>query len=263
MNLKMGSPSAGAPVSSGFSIYPSIVWTGQEFVIAWQEEKSSGDFKLQAQRLDIDGRLIGNIATLTVGNADDQGPALVAGKTELGLVWVHRTQSLQSITFQPFAFDLTGLASAPQPITLTKPAMSAADPLIAYDKKNDRYVAAFYDAAPTGRTVYGAVASKNGVVVPATNIAQSPTQSRDPALLALGDRVLFVYADNRDQNSGYELYARTLSADLSTDITPPFRVTNAPGDSIAPILAFASNGSVLVLFRDDRGPEPAVFETAL
>jgi hypothetical protein len=141
--------------------------------------------------------------------------------------------------------------------------MSAADPAIAYDKKNDRYVTAFYDAAPTSRTVYGAIASAKSIVVPATNIAQSPAQSRDPSLLALGDRVLFVYADDRDQNSGYELYAHTLSADLSTDIAPPFRITNAPGDSIAPILAFASNGSVLVLFRDDRGPQPAVFETAL
>jgi hypothetical protein len=252
-------------VSQGFSVYPSLVWTGLEFVIVWQEEKEAGtgDFKLQGQRLDIDGRLIGDIATLTSGSADEQGPALAAGKTELGLVWVHRTQSLQAITFQPFSFDLTGLASTPQPITLTKPAMSGADPLIAYDKKNDRYVAAYYDTSPTGRTVYGAIVSKSAVVVPATNIAQSPAQSRDPALLALGDRVLFVYADDRDHNSGYELYAHTLSADLSTEIAQPFRVTNAPGDSIAPILAFASNGSVLVLFRDDRGPEPAVFETAL
>ena len=48
-----------------------------------------------------------------------------------------------------------------------------------------------------------------------------------------------------------------------SDLAPPFRVTNATGDSISPILAFASNGSVLVLFRDDRGPQPAVFETAL
>jgi hypothetical protein len=250
-------------ISQGFSIYPSLVWTGQQFVIAWQEEKSSGDFKLQAQRLDIDGRLIGNIASLTAGNADEQGPTLVAGKTELGLVWVHRTTTVQSIVFQPFNFDLTGLASSPQPITLTKPAMSAADPMLAYDRKNDRYVAAFYDASPTSRTVYGTVVSKSAVVVPATNISQSPAQSRDPALLALGDRVLFVYSDDRDQNSGYELYAHTLSADLSTELAPPFRITNAPGDSIAPILAFASNGSVLVLFRDDRGPQPAVFETAL
>jgi hypothetical protein len=250
-------------ISQGFSIYPSLVWTGQEFVIAWQEEKSNGDFKLQAQRLDINGRLIGNIATLTAGNANEQGPALAAGKTELGLVWVHETPTSQAITFQPFNFDLTGLASSPQPMTLTKPAMSAASPVIAYDKKNDRYVTAFYDASPTDRSVYGAIASKSAIVVPATNIAESPAQSRDPTLLALGDRVLFVYADDRDQNNGYELYARTLSADLSTDLAPPFRITNAPGDSIAPILAFASNGSVLVLFRDDRGPQPAVFETAL
>jgi hypothetical protein len=251
-------------ISKGFSIYPSLVWTGQQFVVVWQEEKSSGDFKLQGQRLDLDGRLVGDIATLTTGSADEQGPTLASGKTELGLVWVHRTTTAQSVSFQPFNFDLTGIASAAQPVTLTKPAMSAAGPLVAYDKKNDRYIASFYDSAPTGRTVYGAVVGKTAtIVVPATNIAQSPAQSRDPALLALGDRVLFVYADNRDANQGYELYAHTLSADLSLDIATPVRVTQATGDSIAPVLSFASDGSVLVLFRDDRGPTPAVFETAL
>ena len=207
-------------ISKGFSIYPSLVWTGQQFVVVWQEEKSSGDFKLQGQRLDLDGRLIGDIATLTTGSADEQGPTLASGKTELGLVWVHRTTTSQSISFQPFNFDLTGITASPQPVTLTKPAMTAAAPLVAYDKKNDRYVASFYDAAPTGRTVYGAVVAKDAtVVVPATNIAQSTAQSRDPSLLALGDRVLFVYADNRDGNQGYELYAHTLSADLSLDIS--------------------------------------------
>jgi hypothetical protein len=251
-------------ISNGFSIYPSIVWTGQEFVIVWQEERTNGDFKLQGQRLDLDGRLIGNIATLTSGSADDQGPALANGKTELGLVWVHRTQVAQAITFQTFGFDLAGIASAPQPVTLSTPGMTAADPSIAYDHKNDRYVVSFYDAAPTKRTIYGAIGSKSGaVVVPATNVAQTPAQARDPSLIAFGDRVLFVYADDRDQNSGYELYAHTLSADLSSDLAPPTRVTQAPGDSVAPILSFAGDGSVLAIFRDDRGPNPAVFETSL
>ena len=251
-------------VSNGFSIYPSLVWTGQEFVVVWQEERGGGMFKLQGQRIDLDGHLIGNIATLTSGAADDQGPSLASGKTELGLAWVHRVGTSQSISFQPFAFDLTGVASAPKPLTLTTPAITAAYPSIAYDKKNDRYVTSFFDAAPTKRTVYGAIASKTGtIVVPATNIAQSPAQSRDPSLVAFGDRVLFVYADDRDQNSGYELYAHTLAADLSSEIAPPVRVTQATGDSIAPILSFASDGSVLVLFRDDRGPNPAVFETSL
>ena len=135
---------------------------------------------------------------------------------------------------------------------------------LAYDKKNDRYVASFYDAAPTKRTVFGTIVGKDGkVIVPPTDISQSPAQARDPSLRVLGDRVLFVYADDRDQNSGYELYAHTMSADLSTELSPPTRVTAAAGDSIAPLITFAADGTALVLFRDDRGPNPAVFETGL
>ncbi len=251
-------------VSDGFSLYPSLVWTGQNFAMVWQEERSNGDFKLQGQRIGLDGKLIGNVVTLTSGATDDQGPSLAAGRTELGLVWVRRNGTAQSIVFEPFGFDLGQLPSAPKPVSLTTPAMDGEGSSIAYDKKNDRYVVAFFDASPTKRTVYGALAGKDGsVVMPAVNVGQSPAQTRDVSLLALGDRVLFVYADDRDQNSGYELYAHTLAADLSSELSAPARVTAAPGDSIAPVLAFAADGTVLVMFRDDRGPNPAVFETGL
>ncbi len=251
-------------VSDGFSLFPSVVWTGQQFVIAWQEQKSDGTFMLQAQRLDLDGHLVGNIATLTTGNFDDQGPSLTSGSSELALTWVRHADTTQSIMFEPVAFDLTGLPKTPQPIALTTPAMQGAGPIVRYDHKNDRYAVAFYDAAPTKRVVYSAIVAKDETVVtPATDIAQSPAQSRDPSIFAFGDRVLFVFADDRDQNSGYELYAREMSADLMTELEAPTRITNAPGDSISPILSFAADGTVLVLFRDDRGPNPAVFETGL
>jgi hypothetical protein len=251
-------------VSAGFSLYPSLVWTGQQFVMVWQEDKGNGDFLLQGQRLDLDGRLVGSIVTLTAGAFDNQGPALAAGRTELGLVWVRQNAVSQAIVFQPLAFDLTGLPSAPKPVALTTPAMVGSGASIKYDRKNDRYVAAFYDASPTKRVVYGTVVGKDAtIVVPPTDVADSPNQARDPTLLTLGDRVLFVFADNRDQNSGYELYAHTFSADLSTELTPPTRITNAKGDSVAPLVAFADDGTVLVLFRDDRGANPAVWETGL
>jgi len=251
-------------VSSGYSLYPSLVWTGQEFAMVWQEEKDNGDFTLQGQRLDLDGRLVGNIATLTAGPFDNQGPSLAAGKTELGLVWVRQNATSQATVFQPFAFDLTGIASAPAPVPLTTPAMEGSGSSIAYDHKNDRYVVAFYDASPTKRVVYGTIAGKDGtIVVPPTNVSNSPSQARDVSVVALGDRILFVFADDRDGNDGYELYAHTLAADLSQELTPPTRITNAPGDSVQPLVAFAADGTALVLFRDDRGPNPAVWETGL
>lgn len=251
-------------VSDGFSLYPSLVWTGQEFAMVWQEERGNGDFRLEGQRIGLDGHLIGNIASITSGASDDQGPSLAAGRTELGLVWVRHTGPSQSILFQPFNFDLTGIASAAGPVALTTPGMDGESSSVRYDKKNDRYVATFFDATPVKRTVYGVVVGKDSkLVVPATDVGKSPSQTRDPTLVTLGDRVLFLYADDRDQNGGYELYAHTMAADLSSELSPPTRVTFADGDSIFPIVTFADDGTALVIFRDDRGPNPAVFETGL
>jgi len=251
-------------VTPGFSLYPSLVWTGQEFVIVWQEEKDDGDFMLQGQRINLEGQLIGDIATLTVGAFDDQGPEVATGTTELGVTWVRDDGTTQSIVYEPFAFDLTGESSAPQPVTLTTPSIGGESPTIAYDHKNDRYVVAFSDPNPAKRVVYGTVVGKDGAIVtPALDVSQSPAQARDSAIFAFGDRVLVIYGDDRDQNDGYELYAHVLSADLTSELAAPARVTDASGDSIEPVLSFASNGNVLVIFRDDRGQNPAVWETGL
>jgi hypothetical protein len=249
-------------VSNGFSLYPSLVWTGHEFAMVWQEQKVDGTFMIQGQRIDLDGHLIGNIAALTQGSTDDQGPSLASGITELALVWV---RGATSIVYQSFGFDFGGLSYSPHPVTLTNPTIKqGAAASIRYDHKNDRYAVAFYDTSPVKRKVYGTIMAKDGTVVtPLTEIAQSPAQARDPSMFAFGDRILFVYADDRDQNAGYELYTREMSADLTKELEPPTRVTNAPGDSIEPIQSFAADGTVLVIFRVVRGPNPAVFETGL
>src|SRR6185312_12176464 len=115
------------------------------------------------------------------------------GRTELGLVWVRRVSTSQSIVFEPFGFDLTGVAGVSQPLTLTTPAMDGEGSSLVYDKKNDRYVAAFFDASPSKRVVYGTVIGKDAkIVVPPTDVGKSPAQTRDVAVVALGDRNLFV-----------------------------------------------------------------------
>ena len=171
----------------------------------------------------------------------------------------------QSITFQPFGFDLTGLADAPQPITLTTRRDERRRPVDRV-RQQERSLRRCRSTTPHRRAAPSTARSsgRDGtIVVPATNIAQSPSQSRDPSLLALGDRVLFVYADDRDQNSGYELYAHTLAADLSTSSRRQPRHASDGRQRRAASSSFAVDGTVLVLFRDDRGPKPAVFETAL
>jgi hypothetical protein len=247
-------------VSEGFSIYPTIAWTGQQFVIAWQEERDGVDgWRLQAQVLGLDGRLIGNIIDLTPGGTFEQAPVMAASKTEIGLAWVRGNTASQHIVFGTFAFGTLAPKSTPQDISGARGGRTASLVVV-----KDTYVAAWYAPDPTMRTVFATALSKNGtMVVPARRVPDAAVgQSRDPALLSLGDRVVVVWADNRDTNQGFELYSRILASDL-TNLGPQRRITNALGDSVAPVVSFGHHGSVSILFRDDRLASPAAFFTTL
>ncbi len=244
-------------VSDGFSLYPKLVWNGHEFDLVWQEEVGAATFALQGQRLGVDGSLLGPIASLA-GGLTAQGPALAAGRKELGLSWIEGTPSQHAVRFQTIGFDFAPLTA---PITITSGAIQGVAASVAFNRTG--YVVAFTDPRAGKRGVYAAVASTDGsLVIPPVAIALPGSDARDIAMLPLGDRVEFVYGDDRDGNQGYELYARTMWADLGP-IAPPTRVTQARGDSISPSIAFTRSGAVGVLFRDDRGTSPAVFATTL
>jgi len=80
--------------------------------------------------------------------------------------------------------------------------------------------------------------------------------------LPYGDRLLLVWADDRDANGGYELYAKMLDRKLGT-LTKEQRLTNAIGDSLDPITTFGPTGQVGVLFGDNRTGSPQAYFTHL
>jgi hypothetical protein len=63
--------------------------------------------------------------------------------------------------------------------------------------------------------------------------------------------VQLVFADDKDQNVGYELYAKQLSRDL-VPLEAELRLTFAKGDSVGPLAAFGPSGDIGVLFDDYR-----------
>jgi hypothetical protein len=129
----------------------------------------------------------------------------------------------------------------------------------------DRYVVAWFDKSASPKGIYGATISEDGeVLTPPTPISDpGPFRSRYPYLRPLGDRLLAIYSDDRDQNDGYELYAVMLNAELAR-ISAEQRLTFAARDSIYPVAAFGPDGDVGILFRDDReGGEHHVFFTRL
>jgi hypothetical protein len=160
--------------------------------------------------------------------------------------------------FMTFDNDLKAMQA---PVVITPRMSSGVYPTIVFNESE--YIIAWHDADEDPRTVYGAVRDELGSeVVPATPLIKTTGQARYPSVLPYGDRALLVWSDNRDNNMGYELYAKTLTNHLAAK-GPEIRLTNARGNSIDGTTSFGPNGEVGILFSDERTGATQVYFTHL
>jgi len=245
--------------ADGFSVNVSLGWTGGEFIVAWQDERD-GLFDVFAQRVSIDGAPIGSNVKLTQAfNVGNEAPQMAAGLSSIGVTWAPGDALQHFIQFQVFNQDLSPRSES---ITLTNGSSDAVYPTVVWNQ--DRYVIAWYDKTANPKAIYGAVVSEDGAVLVSPKAISKPGsfRSRYPSLKPLGDRVLLVWSDDRDQNDGYELYTVMLDQKLDF-VANEQRVTFAKRDSIYPVATFGPDGNVGILFRDDREGEQHVFFTRL
>lgn len=232
----------------GFSVNVGMTFTGSKFVVVWQDERT-GLFDIYGQIVSLDGAPEGS--NVQLGDANGivrESPQIAAGVSTLGVAWNSGDVFTSFVEFAVYDNLMNKLVG---PIALTDGLTEAVYPVVAFNQ--DAYVIAWYDRTATPKAIYASVVGEDGEVrVPTTAITQPGAfRSRFPYLKALGDRILVVYSDDRDQNDGYELYSRMVTNELEP-LSPELRLTNAPKDSINPIAAFGPEGDVGVLFRDDR-----------
>ncbi|HSN99652.1 MAG TPA: putative metal-binding motif-containing protein [Candidatus Nanopelagicales bacterium] len=244
----------------GFSVNVALAWNGAEFIVVWQDERD-GLFNLYAQRIDAGANLLGgNLAlTDTFSGYNNEGPSIAAGGQGLGVAWTASDGVVRRIQFQVFDPEL---APVTLPLDLTDGSSEAVYPTVAWNK--DRYVVAWYDKTLSPAGIYATTISEQGEIIDGPRAITNPGQfrSRYPFLRPLGDRVLVVYSDDRDQNNGYEIYTTTVSASLEP-LGEEQRITSASDDSVNPVAAFGPEGELGILFRDHRQGEQHVFFTRL
>jgi hypothetical protein len=244
----------------GFSINVSLAWSGTEFVVVWQDERTD-NFELFGQLLDIDGVPQGGNVQLTDAESffQTESPSVAAGTDSIGIAWNIGEPGQHWVRFRTFDRDLTPRGET---ISLTDGFTDAVYPVVVWNK--DRYVVVWYDKTAPEKAIYAATLDEDANLIdgPVPVTDPGPFRSRYPNLRPLGDRLLLVYADDRDQNDGYELYSTMFSSAL-LPVTAEQRLTFAGRDSIYPSVAFGKDGAVGVLFRDDREDEPHVFFTQL
>ncbi len=229
-----------------WSLNDTLAWTGTEFVMAFQDQRDpSVEWSIFAQRLDADGKPLG--VNVQLVSAEAESPAIAVGRSGLGLTWTHVVGTSKEIWFQTFD---RALAPMSQPTRVTAPGASGVYSTLVWSQ--DRYVLAWDDRDGARKAIYAATYDEAAQpIVAAKIVTDSPRFSRTPALLPLGDRVQLVFADDKDQNVGYELYAKQLSREL-VPLEAEQRFTFAKGDSVDPVAAFGPSGDIGVLFDDYR-----------
>jgi hypothetical protein len=246
--------------ADGFSVSPTVVWTGNEFVAVWQDDGflEDGLHHIYGQRISLDGSPIGDLVQL-VGDITQgqESPSLAVGAHTLGVAWVRGDARSHSLMFATFGHDLTRLS---EPTELAGSMTEGVFPNVVWNQTS--YVVAWYNPSPP-HAIFAAVVGEDArPIVDSRPVTESPRHSRYPALLPYGDRVLLVWSDDKDDNMGYELYAKSLDAELHP-LTDEKRLTTAWGESIQPVAAFGPEGEVGILFRDDREKSPQVYFTRL
>ena len=244
------------------AVNPAMTWNGTEFLVAWQLAPE-GTYNLFGARLGVDGAAIGAPMALTTSEQGlgNEAPSLAAGKDGVALAWFLGDALTKTISFQIFSTDLTQ-ATTP-PMTLTDGSTNSVYPTVVWNQ--DRYIVAWADWSASPKAIYATAIAPDGKVLVPPKPITSPGKfrSRWPHLKPLGDRLLVIYSDDRDdQNAGYEIYSRMVDNELDP-IGSEQRITKAAGDSVHPVASFGPDGNVGVLFRDDRQGQQDVWFTRL
>jgi hypothetical protein len=243
---------------SFWSYYDALAWTGSEFVVVWEGWPAFNRMTIRGRRLDAKGAPIGPDVELVNDEVRSESPTIAVGRSGLGMVWNRMNVDHHEVYFQ--TFDRT-FAPVSAPVRVTSDTIGGSYPTLVWN--DDRYVVAWADPDGTPHAIYAASFDEQAnVVTKTTKVTDSPRWSRFPALLPMGDRLEMIFSDTKDQNSGYELYVKQLSRELTT-IGDERRITRAIGDSIAPMASFGPVGEAGVLFSDYRLDVPHVYFTRL
>jgi len=230
-----------------FSLDPVMAWNGSESLLVWDdrrnEDRRGDDIRLFGQRVAFDGSLIGGNVELTGAGTLAETPGIALGESRVGIVFSSRVS--------PTTTHAKFFTTAPD---FTQP--SAIVDLGGSDVQSPSLVAvgghfvAFWEQRGTnyGPSIYGAVVEENGIVQQTERaVTEGATFARSFSAVSLGDRVILVWADDRDGN--YELYLQILDADLNV-LSARTRLSFTSADTLSPVASLGPNGDLGVLFDD-------------
>ncbi len=258
---KLG-PDRRVTFAADWSINPTLIWTGVEYVVAWQDWRhrvsAPDNFEVYFTFLDREGLEIGDDIRLTREPDNSEAPSLALNAVdgEIGIAFVDGRTGNEQIWFA--IVDGAGTTLV-EPFQISDTRTDAFSVEVAW--ADGAYLLAWQEETEAGDfDVMGARIERPGIRVDGpTVIAGGEAWARRPRMLVNGDEVLIGYSD--DRSGVYDIYAAlydTRFGRLGDDIM----VTRGPVDSVYGTMSRGGT-SVGVLFEDQRDGNWEVYFTRL
>lgn len=240
-----------------WSINPTLVWTGDEFVLAWQDWRhratAPDNFEVYVTFLDRNGFEIGDDIRLTNDPQNSEGPALAIAGERIGLAYVDGRTGVEQVWFM--VLDLAGeIVEAPVRVSTSN--TDAYSPELVWAE--DAFLLAWQEETLAGDFDIVSARIASEVEGPVTIVSGEPW-ARAPRMLFNGDSVLLSYSD--DRLGSYDVWAALYDTRLMR-LGDDIRVTHGDRDSVYGTLSRGGT-SVGVLFEDLRDGNWEVYFTRL
>lgn len=224
----------------GFSIEPSLIYDGVEWLLAYSDDQDTGSFTIYTQRISKDATLVGLPVAVTPTTSDAHQPRLSKNSEGFGLFYYSSTD--KDFAYQKLDGNLEPNAT-PVPLKLGKDS----DASIRWN--GDRYVIVWAIRAGEsyGPNIWAMSVDVAGrVLSPPRPITAGASIARGPSIVGLGDRFVLLWSDDRFSSGLLELSIQTFTNDLVA-IDGQQQITALGTDSRDPV-GVLGGGALGILF---------------
>ena len=235
---KMG-PDVRVTNNPGFTVSPSLLWDGQNWLLAYSDEVGSDTFRIFARKLNYDGSSASDSIAVSDRFVDARSPRLVRTETGISLFYNAIGNGLTYVRLD------SGLMPLGDAQTLSLP--NAGEISVRWN--GDRFMIAWsLKTDAFGSEIHAVTMDVSGRYIskPQT-IAQAPTMARSPSWAAFGNRAYLVWADDFFSPGTFELSGQMFDNNLKA-LGSRTRLTELGADTFDPS-ATIGGPNIGVLFR--------------
>jgi hypothetical protein len=241
-------------VDDGVSAYPSLVWTGSEYGLAWRDDRD-GNQEIYFLRLDAEGNRIGNPRRITNASGASGWPSLVWDGRDYGLAWYDERDGNREIYFT--RLHRSGNKIRPDVRITADPAESSL-PALAWTGKE--WGVAWHDQRNGDSEIYFARLEAEGDKLgDDMRVTNATGTSENAALVSTGTTFGVVWHDLRDEV--WEIYFARLDA-MGNKIDFDRRLTQDPAISGWPDVEW-SGSEFGVFWHDQRDGTWEIYQTVV